>query len=67
MRPWLARLSFSFFIVAAWLAWECYKGATGQLGNVSQGRLILFMVAAVLSFVMGVVGVRERHRPMDDD
>ena len=67
MRPWLARFSFSFFIVAAVLAWESYKGMRGDLGPISQWRIVLFMIAAVLSFVMGVSGVRERHRPRNDD
>ena len=66
LSPWLARFSFSFFILSGLLAWESYKAVHGQLA-VSSGRIVLFMVGAVVSFVLAVVGVRERHRPDDND
>jgi hypothetical protein len=59
MRQWLARLSFSFFIIAAVLAWEAYK-ATAVGAN---GRASLCTVGAVVAVGLGLLGVRERHRP----
>ncbi len=62
MRYWLSRFSFSFLIVGMFLAYEGYKAATGQAGDVGQGRIMLYFVASAASFVMGMAGVRERHR-----
>ena len=60
MRRWLARLAFSFFILAAVLAWEGYRAS--KYGG-DQGRAVLFLLAAALSVLLGLAGVRERHRP----
>ncbi len=57
MRRWLARLSFSFFILAAVLAWEAYRARDG-----STWRPLLFLVAAMLCVLLGLAGVRERHK-----
>jgi hypothetical protein len=62
LSPWLARLAPSFFIICCLLLWSAYRAAEGQMGPVSRGRIVLFLVAAVLAFVMGVIGTRERHR-----
>jgi hypothetical protein len=59
MRRWLARLSFSFFILAAVLAWEAYKANGAGAG----ARRTLYAVGAVVCLGLGLVGVRERHRP----
>ena len=67
LSPWLARFSFSFFIVGGWLFWQCYKAVQGQLGPISNGQLILFLIGGLVSIVMGIVGIRERHRPYDDE
>jgi len=61
MRRWLARLSFSFIIIAAVLAWEAYK-ATGT-GASARTRATLCTVGALVAFALGLAGVRERHRP----
>jgi len=63
MNRWLARLSFSFFIIAAVLTWEIYSALTGRRGQVSEIRVALYMVATVLAIVMGAMGIRARHRP----
>jgi hypothetical protein len=62
-RRWLGRLSGSFFVIAVFLAWEGYKRyiATGR--SVDDWRILLYLFAAMLSFVLGFTGVRERHRP----
>jgi hypothetical protein len=67
LAPWLARFSFSLFILSGLLVWESYKALHGRLGPISSGRIILFLIGAVASFVLGVAGVRERHRPDQDD
>ena len=65
MRPWLERLALSFLIIAAVLAWEAYKGLSGRTPEMSQGRIILYLVASAMSIAMGVAGIRSRHRPRD--
>lgn len=62
MRRWLARLSFSFFIIAAVLAWEAYRTRGG-----AEWRPILYLVAGLLSVLLGLAGVRERHRTQNDE
>jgi hypothetical protein len=59
---WLARFSFSFFILCGFLVWESQRAMHGLLGPVSSGRIVLFWVGAMASFILGCVGVRERHR-----
>lgn len=60
-RRWLARLSLSFLIIACWLVYTGFHGA--QTHTFSRGRVILCYVAAMLAFVLFVMGTRERHRP----
>ena len=67
MRSWIARLSFSFFIIGIVLVWEAYRAVQGQLGPVASWQVTLFLVAAAASFAMGFLGVRERHKPFDDN
>jgi cytochrome c oxidase assembly factor CtaG len=64
---WLARLAFSFFIVAALLVWEIYKTLDGQRGPVPSWRIGLYMIATVFAIVMGALGVRARHRLLRDE
>jgi hypothetical protein len=63
LSPWLARFSTSFIILGGFLLWESYKAVHGQLGSISTGRIVLFLIGALVSFVLAVVGIRERHRP----
>jgi hypothetical protein len=63
MRRWLARLSFSFFVIAAVLAWEAYKAAQGAVQGGPGIRGALYALGAAASFGLGLAGVRERHRP----
>jgi hypothetical protein len=66
MTPkWLSRVAFSFFIVGTFLAWEGYQCATGTRGPVGAGRIVLYLFAAMLCYVLGVTGLRQRHRPQD--
>jgi type VI protein secretion system component VasK len=59
-RRWLARLSFSFFIIALWLLWHGYQGARQH--TISSGRATLCYVAAFMALSLFLMGVRERHR-----
>ena len=59
-RRWLARLSFSFLIVAVYLAYTAYRGAENH--QLSLPRTVLFSVGAFLAFVLFLMGTRERHR-----
>jgi hypothetical protein len=61
-RRWLSRLSFSFFVIGFFLAWEGYKRYTFIGRSVDDWRMLLYLFAAMLSFVLGFTGVRERHR-----
>lgn len=63
MRKWLARLSFSFIILAVLLVWDAYRALRGYGRVLPAWQIYLEFAAAVLSFALGMVGVRERHRP----
>ena len=62
MRRWLARLAFSFAIIAAVLLWEGYKasGRTGLPQNAT--RTVLCFIGAGASMALAAAGMRERHR-----
>ena len=62
MRRWLARLSFSLFVIALVLAWEAYK-ASHRADEGGGSRAALYAVGAAAAFALGLAGVRERHRP----
>ena len=67
VNRWLARLSFSFFIIAAILFWEIYKTLDGRQREVSEWRIALYMIACVFAIVLGALGVRARHRTDRND
>jgi hypothetical protein len=56
MHTWLARLAFSFLILAAVVAWSGHKAA--QRGD----SPMLYYTAAALFGAAGIIGLRERHR-----
>lgn len=60
MRRWLARLGFSFIILAAVFAWEGYKLTTHE--PTRPQRSYYYFAAAGAFAVMGLLGIRERHR-----
>jgi len=64
-RRWLARLSFSFLIVAVCLGYTAYRGE--QSNALSHGRVMLYLFAAALAFSLFLMGTREKHRPRDGD
>jgi hypothetical protein len=60
MHKWLARLSYSFFIVAAVLLWEASK-----LGPGERWRLTVYVLGAVVCIALCAAGIRARHRDVD--
>ncbi len=66
-RRWLARLAYSFFIVALVLMWEGAEalGVQGRRQNMPRG-VACFVGAGALMALAGK-GMRERHRSDDQD
>jgi hypothetical protein len=56
MHKWLARLAFSFLILAAVLAWSGRQAA--RRGDSATG----YYAAAAALGAAGIIGLRERHR-----
>ena len=63
MRPWLARLGFSFVVLAFVLFWSAYQ-RTKTEGT--SARVVLYTLLGAACAAAGLAGVRERHRPGDD-
>ena len=61
MNRWLARLAFSFLVLAALLAWTGYKELTTRFSP-SKPRVALYFVGAGMSLGLAARGFRERHR-----
>jgi hypothetical protein len=61
MKRWLARLAFSFLILAGLLAWTGYKELTTR-ARPDKVRVGLYFVAAGMSVGLAVRGFKERHR-----
>jgi len=59
MRRWLARLAFSFIILAAVLAWEGYKAS--KLPD-RPYKMFAYFAGAGVCAVVGFLGIKERHR-----
>lgn len=67
MNRWLARLSFSFLILAGLLAYEGYKLLSRPGPARPAWQVWLYFLAAGLSVGLSVKGMRERHRMLRDD
>jgi len=61
MSRWLARLAFSFLILAGLPFWEGYKEMT-RLASPPYWRITLYFLAAGISAGLGVRGIQERHK-----
>lgn len=61
-RRWLGRLSFSFLVVAFFLAWEGHRRYVMSGGVVDDWRTLLDFIGAALAMLLGLSGLRERHR-----
>ena len=62
MRKWLARFSFTFFVLAALCAWDAYKHMS-VTPAVPYPRVVLGWIGAGGFAALGMAGVRARHRP----
>lgn len=60
-KAWLARLGYSFFIIAGVLAWEIYRVLSGRTAAVSRWQVALYVVAGSMAVAMGIAGMRARH------
>jgi len=60
MRYWLARLSFSFLVVAFAMGWTAYR--MGQQEPHRTTTIGIYYAAAIVCASLGLAGVRERHR-----
>jgi hypothetical protein len=63
MDRWLARLSMSFFIIGAVLAWSAFQALQQHR---ELWRIGIDLFAAAAAFAMGVTGTRIKHRRDDD-
>jgi hypothetical protein len=61
-RRWLARLSFSFLVLAFFLGWEGYKRYQANASGQVDWRTLVYWFAAMLSVVLAFAGISERHR-----
>jgi hypothetical protein len=64
MRPWLARLSFSFLIIAGLLFYYGYRGFVGR-DVMANSRIALYLLGGFVLTLLGFIGVRHRHRLHD--
>lgn len=67
MRRWLARLGFSFILLTVVFAWEGYRIRRGDRGPGQDWKAVAFFAAAAVCFGLGLRGIRERHRMIDED
>ena len=58
MRWWLARLAFSFLIVALVVGYAGYKAQQRGEGT----RATIMMLGAAAGIALGIAGLRARHR-----
>jgi hypothetical protein len=61
LRNWLARLSFSFLIIALVLGWEGFKLLGNGGASQSSLRVMEYFAGAVAGFVLALIGARIRY------
>jgi hypothetical protein len=64
MQKWVARFSFTFFILAAVFAWDAYKRVVSapQSSSSQTVRVALDCAGAGACAALAVAGIRARHR-----
>lgn len=62
MRRWLARLSFSFIIVALVLGWDAWRSLREYTEPRPQWRIAVQFIAAAACLALGFAGTAMRHR-----
>ena len=65
MRQWLARLAVALLVLAFVFVWEGYRITSGRNPHPGTGRATLYFVIAGVTFGLGLIGIRERHRSRD--
>lgn len=61
-QRWMSRLAFSFVIIAAYLLWQAFH-VNRQASSVPPNiRFVLYLLGALASTVLAMLGLRERHR-----
>ena len=64
-RDWLARLAFTFFIIAALFLWQAHQARAVK--PTPRAWIILYLLGAAISVALGIAGIRARHRPPESD
>lgn len=67
MKRLLAAFSFPLLILAGALLWHVYSVYSGRTDPVPSWQLILEMMVAFLFIIVGLAGVRMRHRLMTEE
>jgi 4-amino-4-deoxy-L-arabinose transferase-like glycosyltransferase len=65
MQRWLARLAFSFIILAGALAWHVYSAGRDDRPPLPTWRVRVELAGAFLLVILGVAGLRARHQARD--
>ena len=66
MPRWLARLAFSFFILAGLLFYQAYREMNPATAKPPIWRIALYCLAAGVSIGLGLRGLRDRHKTLSD-
>jgi len=67
MSQWIARLAFSFLILAGLLFYQAYREMNDPTGaKPPVWRIALYCLGAGISIGLGVRGMRERHKMLTD-
>lgn len=64
MRRWMSRLSYSFLIVAGVLGYQAFRILDGRADEIPTSQGVLIAVLAVLSMILGVIGLRFRNEEL---
>ena len=65
-RQFISRLPFTFFALAALLVWEIYQIQSGRVPPQPAWRVGLYVIGAAFGILLGILGLRERHRQLRD-
>lgn len=60
MNRWLSRLSYSFIIIALFMAYQIYQVNTGRL-VLPQWQYTLICIGLAAALGLGIMGIRVRH------
>jgi hypothetical protein len=66
-QKWLARLSWTFLILAVLLGWSAYGSLRGYREPMPQWRIILDVALAAACFVLWAAGIRTKYRMIEEN